>query len=179
MENYRKLREIGKGSFGCVNLYEKKDTNEFYAIKEVPIKGKNKKDIKRIENEGVYLKRINSLYVVKCYDFFIENGISYIVLQYCSHGTLRDFLEENKKLGSCIKEDTIWRMFLQICLGLGAFHSNKIIHRDLKPENIFMFDRNTLKIGDTGLSKDLSTTNSTTTTSAGTSLYSPPEVLNN
>ena len=172
MEKYKEIEVLGRGAFGVVYLCQQKETNESYAIKRISVEGKTEEEIKKLKKEATILKAINSAYVVKCYDSFVEDLYLYIVLQYCSHGTLRDFLQKQESL---LEEKLIWRIFLEICLGVAEFHINKIIHRDLKPENIFMFDNNTPKIGDAGLSRNFSSKISF----AGTILYLSPEVIDN
>ena len=51
----------------------------------------------------------------------------------------------------------------------------KIIHRDIKPSNIFLMKNNTIKIGDFGLSKNISIFGKTRTI-IGTPLYMAPEI---
>ena len=41
----------------------------------------------------------------------------------------------------------------EILLGLSYLHSNNIIHRDLKPLNIFLASNYSIKIGDLGVSR--------------------------
>ena len=44
----------------------------------------------------------------------------------------------------------------QLLEGLSYIHQLGIVHRDLKPANIFIMNNGNVKIGDFGLSKDLS-----------------------
>ena len=44
-------------------------------------------------------------------------------------------------------------MFIQIVLGLRAFHVRKILHRDMKSANIFLFKDMSTKLGDLNVSK--------------------------
>ena len=73
MENYDRIRTLGRGAAGVVRLYRNIKTNESYAIKEISIDGLKEEDISKKENEAKVLKKINSYYVVKCYDSFKEN----------------------------------------------------------------------------------------------------------
>ena len=66
---------------------------------------------------------------------------------------------------------------LQICLALKHLHDRKILHRDLKSENIFSMNKgNLLKLGDFGISKNLSHTSAKAMTRIGTPYYLSPEL---
>jgi NIMA (never in mitosis gene a)-related kinase len=56
-------------------------------------------------------------------------------------------------------------------------HSKRIMHRDLKPANIFISNEGDLKIGDLGLSRQLSSQTFEAFSRVGTPLYMSPEVL--
>lgn len=56
-------------------------------------------------------------------------------------------------MGRQLIEAKIWRLFIEICLGLRYLHSNKILHRDIKTTNIFLTKDDKVKIGDLGVAK--------------------------
>ena len=64
-----------------------------------------------------------------------------------------------------------------LCLGLKEIQNKKLIHRDLKPDNIFLTKDNIPKIGDFGISKQLSTMKEFAKTAIGTLIYMAPEFL--
>ena len=75
------------------------------------------------------------------------------------------------------EERIIWRYFSQIADAIGYMHSKRIMHRDLKPANIFIDNEGDLKIGDLGLSRQLSSQTFEAFSRVGTPLYMSPEVL--
>ena len=79
MKKYNKIRKLGKGFFGAVNLYTDIEANEIYAIKEILIEDLSEEQAEKLKGEALLLKEIDSTYVVKCYDSFIEkkNYISF------------------------------------------------------------------------------------------------------
>jgi len=110
----------------------------------------------------------------------------YIQMKLYDKLTLKDWLVKREY----INNDINILIFTQLLNGLHHIHKKNIIHRDLKPENIFIDDELQIKIGDFGLSKDISDiynfnnynnindiTNNTT--GIGTYLYTSPEQLNN
>ena len=64
----------------------------------------------------------------------------------------------------------------QLLEGLSFIHNLGIVHRDLKPANIFIMNTGSVKIGDFGLSKDLSKESGLSRLyAAGTRFYMAPE----
>ena len=55
------------------------------------------------------------------------------------------------------------------------FNKN-ILHRDIKTQNIFITQSGILKLGDFGISRELSSTNAKAQTACGTPYFMPPEV---
>jgi NIMA (never in mitosis gene a)-related kinase len=56
-------------------------------------------------------------------------------MEYADGKTLADFLKEQREP---LPEDEIWRLFIEICVGVAHIHSKFVIHRDLKTANIFL-----------------------------------------
>ncbi|CAD26466.1 SER/THR PROTEIN KINASE [Encephalitozoon cuniculi GB-M1] len=85
------------------------------------------------------LKKIDSEYVVKYYDFWESRGYLFIELEYCNIGTLRDYIHEVYFLKkSKFSPEITRKMMYELASGLEAIHSCNIVHLDLKPENILM-----------------------------------------
>ena len=68
MKKYKKIKELGRGAFGFVCLYENTESGRLSAIKEISVKGAKEEEIENLENEAKILKRNKSPYVVKCYE---------------------------------------------------------------------------------------------------------------
>lgn len=52
-----------------------------------------------------------------------------------------------------LKEDFIWRVFIQVVKGLKSMHDLNIMHRDLKSANVFLNTDDSVKLGDMNVSK--------------------------
>ena len=92
--------------------------------------------------------RCSSPHIVKYYDSFIDNDSNInIVMEYCEHGDLHTYLENQKRYISEIK---VWKYFIQLTLGIDHMHTLGIFHRDLKSLNVFLDHKFNMKIGDLG-----------------------------
>lgn len=94
---------------------------------------------------------LDSPYIVSYLDSFIDEAQINIVLEYCPMGDL-NLVIANRKKNNPFNENIIWKIFINLCLGLQYLHSKNIIHRDIKSMNIFMIKEGFGKIGDLGCS---------------------------
>jgi translation initiation factor 2-alpha kinase 4 len=116
-------------------------------------------------------------------DEYKEVKYLFIHMELCDKRNLRNAIDEHL----CLEEDKLTKYFKEICEGLSYIHQNNIVHRDLKPENIFLTSNDVIKIGDFGLSKQVSLDNKmengdlpsgSLTAVCGTSVYIAPELCN-
>ena len=170
--NYKIIKKLGEGGFGSVQLIL--INNKSYALKI--IKNIDKNDINKYEKESKILSSLNSKYIVKYYDSYFENDNYYILMEYAGDSNLKTYIKSFKDKNQLIEENIIEKIIRQICLGLKKIHKNKIIHRDLKPENIFINEKNEIKIGDFGISKNIES-KIYASTIIGTERYMAPEII--
>ena len=80
----------------------------------------------------------------------------YIMTDYCENGSLDLFLlKECESARNRLDEWRVWKILVEVMMGLKWIHSNNILHLDLKPANIFITFDGTLKIGDFGVGTKL------------------------
>ncbi|XP_022898729.1 serine/threonine-protein kinase EDR1-like isoform X2 [Olea europaea var. sylvestris] len=101
-----------------------------------------------------------------------------LVTEYMEMGSLYYLIH-----ASGLKKKLSWqrrlKMLCDICRGLMCLHRMKIVHRDLKSANCLVNKHWTVKIGDFGLSRVLTTTPMTDSSSAGTPEWMAPELIRN
>ena len=175
MSKFNIIKLIGKGSYG--NVYQVSDVNnKIYALKKINIKSSN------CDNKGT-LTELHILFhnrsenLVKFYESYIENFNLCIITEFYENNDLLQLIKKKKKKKVYFNEDFIWRIFIDILLGIKYLHDNDIIHRDLKSANIFIDKNLRAIIGDFGVSKILND-NVKTYTQIGTPLYLSPEIIN-
>ena len=180
INNYVIIERIGVGSYG--RIYKVKKNNKVYVLKEIPVnKNVDNEKLESVKNEAEILSSLNNKYIVKYYESFHLSQNIYIVMEYCEKGDLCTYMSErqkNKKQSYHFNEDFIWKLFIQISIGLYYIHSKKILHRDIKTLNIFLTKDLNGKIGDLGVAKVLEGTNHAITF-IGTPYYVSPEMCQN
>ena len=180
INNYTIIERIGVGSYG--RIYKVKKNNKIYVLKEIPInKNVDNEKLESVKNEAEILSSLNNKYIVKYFESFYLSQNIYIVMEYCEKGDLCTYMSERQKKQKQnyhFDEDFIWKLFIQISLGLYYIHSKKILHRDIKTLNIFLTKDLSGKIGDLGVAKVLEGTNHAITF-IGTPYYVSPEMCQN
>ena len=84
---------------------------------------------KYLENEIELMETSDNPFILKIYDHFKEDEITYLILEYCPGGTLADYISSKRK-----DKDYIYA--IQILCGLEYLYTKNILHRDIKPQNI-------------------------------------------
>ncbi|KAL6711717.1 mitosis inhibitor protein kinase swe1 [Coniothyrium glycines] len=74
----------------------------------------------------------------------------YIQTEYCEGGNLRRYLD-NVGFNSRLDDFRIWKILLELLMGLKFIHDSGYIHLDLKPANVLIDFEGGLKIADFGL----------------------------
>ncbi|CAL5985694.1 Kinase [Hexamita inflata] len=180
--NFNFIKELGQGSFGQVNLVERKKDNKMYAIKYINVKKMNQQSREFQLNEIRILASIYHPNILSFYETFVQDGKLHIVLEYADGGDLQSEIEQRIKTKQYFKEDEILSILVQCLCGLNYLHSNKIIHRDIKGQNILKFknpndeSRPFYKIADFGISKVLHSQYELAHSFIGTPLFMAPEI---
>jgi len=99
----------------------------------------------------------------------IEKKISYLALEYASHGDMLDMISKNGHVPEILART----LFHQLIDAVSYLHSRNIAHMDLKVDNLLIDESFKLKIIDFDLSQPL---DSITVESGGTPGYRAPEV---
>lgn len=178
--SYQKIKEIGKGTFGVVDLVEDGE-GQRWAKKTFNVSSLVDADEdqlrKRFEREVKYQTSIDHPNIVQIHDSRLDADPPYFVME-LADCTLRDELIADRTLGGQPQ-----KALFDILNGLEAMHEAGFIHRDLKPANILkMIDEDgasTYEISDFGLMSASESESSTLTASniqGGTVNYAAPEL---
>lgn len=146
---YEKERLLGEGTFGTIYLVKNIETDEKAAIKVF-------KDFNQfIEEKKIWEMTGEISGVVKILESFEENETGFLVMEYLPGGTLKNYLEKNKKVkqGESFEKAELLRPVME---ALHQLHSKGIVHCDISPDNIMFGDDGKVKLIDFGAAKVLS-----------------------
>ena len=130
--------------------------------------------MKEVEN----FQRLGSSceHIIEYYRAWQEEGYFFVQMELCVRGNLEDFLGALITQKLRVPERTIWSWASHIISALHHIHLANVIHLDVKPQNVFLDRNGCLKLGDLGLARDITSTN--TDVVEGDSRYMAPELLN-
>jgi hypothetical protein len=168
LDGYTIKRGIGKGGFGEV-YYALSDGGKEVALKLV--RGHDLDTELRGMAQCLNLKHPNLLAL---YDLKADSqGDHWVVMEYISGEQLGAVLNRHPQ---GLAPELVKRWFMELAKAVAHLHDHGIVHRDLKPGNIFL-EHGTVKVGDYGLCKFISSSQHTQQTqSVGTVHYMAPEI---
>jgi len=198
-KTFIELGELGSGSFASVYKSKHKIDSKLYAIKKIIITDDLLDLGYDVFDEVKMLSNLSHPHVVRYYSSWVDFDLNYILesefnyksesesdsnsvsnlpilfiqTELCDY-TLKDYIE-NKSLTDTV--DNKIKFWSQMVQAVQYIHSQDIIHRDIKPSNIF-FSNGSIKIGDFGLSKNISSfaLQISKSVEIGCSYYRAPEV---
>jgi NIMA (never in mitosis gene a)-related kinase len=174
MDQYKVVKEIGKGGYGRALLVRSVKTGELKVVKEMNLSGMSAEARARALQEGEILGSLKHTNIIRYRNCTRVKSKMFILMDYADGGDLGKLIQSRK--GKLIPEDVVLDYFVQVCLALKYLHDRKIIHRDLKPQNVFLAVGNIAKLGDFGISKTLEHTEDLAKSSVGTPFYCSPEI---
>ncbi|CAL8285714.1 unnamed protein product [Lota lota] len=174
MEDFERVKVIGRGAFGEVQLVRHKASQKVYAMKLLS----KFEMIKRSDSAFFWEERdimafANSPWVVQLCCAFQDEHHLYMVMEYMPGGDLVN-------LTSTYDVPEKWAKFYtaEVVMALDAIHSMGFIHRDVKPDNMLLDSNGHLKLADFGTCMKMDTTGMVhCDTAVGTPDYISPEVL--
>lgn len=89
---------------------------------------------KFLPRELTILKKVNHPSIVKIHEILQISDRVFIIMQFCSRGTIADLLHKLGPLGEAVTRD----LFIQTIEAVSYLHSLDLAHRDLKVENILL-----------------------------------------
>ncbi len=165
---------LGQGGMGVVYKARQQGLDRLVALKVMSDRLAGDPDfVKRFEKEAKAMAALSHPNIVAVYNYGIDNGRCFIVMEYVDGANLRHIIREKK-----LEAAQALRIVPQLCDALEYAHSEGVVHRDIKPENILIDKKGRVKITDFGLAKMVEpgrTDHTVTGLVMGTPHYMAPE----
>jgi ABC-type transport system substrate-binding protein/tRNA A-37 threonylcarbamoyl transferase component Bud32 len=171
--NYRLVRLLGQGGYAEVYLGQHVRFKQQAAIKvlHAHLRGQ---EIEHFQLEAETIATLAHPSIVRVFDFDVQDGIPFLVMDYAEGGSLR----QRSPKGSLIPLPVIVSYVKQVAAALQYAHDKKFIHRDVKPENMLVGRQEEILLSDFGLAALAHGSGSLSTKEAtGTLAYMAPEQI--
>ena len=174
---YQVARKLGEGATSEVYL-----CHDPFADREVAIKvvfpdalgdGENRNLFKKLFiTEASLAGKLTHPHVVQIYDAVVDEGLSYVVMEYVDGGTL----EPHCNPDTLLPLDRIVEIVFKCTRALDFANRAGVIHRDIKPANILLHGETDIKISDFG-SALIATSMVTQVSGIGSPAYMSPQQI--
>jgi serine/threonine protein kinase/outer membrane protein assembly factor BamB len=171
--NYRLIRLLGSGGFAEVYLGVHRHLNTQVAIKILHSR-MVEEDIEYFRREAQIVATLVHPHIVRVFDFDVQEGVAFLVMDYAPHGSLR----QRHPRGQMVPLSTVVSYVKQVAEALQYAHSKRLIHRDVKPENLLLGLNGEVLLSDFGIATIAHSTSSQSAQAMmGTIAYMAPEQI--
>lgn len=151
--NYTLEAPIGEGGMACVWRARHTRLGIRAAVKFLLPQFQHDRHMQtRFLAEAVRQSKLKHAHIVPVLDFFEQDGISFLVMEYIGGGSLEQRLQQQH--GPLVPEE-IARLAEGVLAALEYAHQQAIVHRDIKPSNIVLGENGHPYLMDFGIAKAL------------------------
>jgi serine/threonine protein kinase len=174
---YQVVKKLGEGATSAVYL-----CHDPFAGRDVAIKVVFPDSLTDAENRNLFKKlfiteaslagKLAHPHIVQIYDAVVDEGLSYVVMEYVDGGTL----EPHCNPEALLPVDRIVELIFKCTRALDFANRAGVIHRDIKPANILLHGETGIKISDFG-SALMTTSEVTQVSGIGSPAYMSPQQI--
>lgn len=153
--SFQKIKVIGHGAFGVVQLVRERRTGQIYAMKclrKADMLRKGQEGHIRAERDILARASDSGRYIARLEYSFQDSEYLYLVMEYMPGGDLLQLLIDL----DVFREDFAKFYIAQMINAIEEAHQLGYIHRDIKPDNFLFTREGHIRLADFGLSTDLS-----------------------
>ena len=174
---YRVLEPLGRGGMARVYRAYHPQLDRYVAIKVLRSDLVDDEEfLARFRREAQAVAALRHPNIVQVYDFDVQDGLTYMVIELLAGDTLKARLNDYRVQGEQMPWGDMLRITLDVLDGLAYAHSEGMIHRDVKPANILLTKRGQAVITDFGIAQIVGATQHTAAGALmGTLNYIAPE----
>lgn len=145
----RYLVESIVGEGGMALVMKAKDTTNGKTVTVKLLTDNEKTAVERFTIEAKAVALLSHKNIVSVHDIHLEGDAKYIVMEYISGITLKEYFDKKGKL----EWHEAVHYINQVLEALEHAHSKGVIHRDIKPENVMLLRNGEVKLIDFGIAK--------------------------
>jgi len=169
---YRVTERLGGG--GMADVYKAVDETLGRTVAVKVLHERFSEDpefVQRFRHEASAAANLSHPGIVNIYDYGVERGTYYIVMELVRGTDLKAIVRQEGALDP-IK---VAEYGAQVCAALSTAHGYGIIHRDIKPQNIVRTPEGAVKVMDFGIARAVDSDSTQTGSVLGTAQYVSPE----
>ena len=150
---YRLVELLGQGGMATIFRAHDAQLGRDVAVKVLRAEyGRDPAFVARFRQEAQSAAALSHPNVVNVFDYGMESGDPFIVMELIDGGDLAEVIRERGTLEPAAAA----RIAQQIYEALDAAHARGIIHRDIKPTNVLMTSGGRVKVADFGIARAFS-----------------------
>ena len=174
---YRITEHLGRGGMAEVYKAYQPSLDRNVAIKVMhAFLADEKEFLSRFEREAKVVATLRHPNIVQVYDFDVENGMYYMVMEFIEGETLKRRLQDLEEKSEWVPLEDSVRIVLAVGSALKYAHEHGMVHRDVKPANVMITTDGQVILTDFGIAKIVSASNLTASGAmVGTPSYMAPE----
>lgn len=142
------------------------------AVKVIDLEASGE-DLQVVVQEVQFLASHKCPQIVNYLGTHLSGHQMWIGMEYCGGGSCSDLVKRHRT----VPEDVVAYICCEVLAGLVYLHQRSVVHRDIKAANLLLTAAGGVKIGDFGVSGEISGTRGGMRTFVGTPFWMAPEVI--
>lgn len=151
---YLLMDQIGAGGFAtCYKVWDQKYQQTFvckaYQAQEEMEKERVVSLMNQYSQEIEALCKMFQTYIMRIYNYFMEDNIFFLILEYCPNGSIQDYVKREGPL----EGKKLMQYVYQAASALQYCHVKQFAHHDVKPANLLIDENLNIKLADFGMAQ--------------------------